>query len=153
MGLFSSLFGKTEIIEHDFFGKMIFNGGKVAGPTDYFECSREFSPIGKVIEIGIDADKSGPTEKQISFFKTIETNYSAIKQSITPLLEDEFINFIDYFHIVDFEQEFVPVYLKLPRCETQSIVWEISFESTHDENHLFTITMHDLEAKELQIDG
>ena len=57
------------------------------------------------------------------------------------------------FKIINFENEFVPVYLKLPRCESQPIILEVAFESNHDRNHTFTLTIQDLEAKEILIDG
>jgi hypothetical protein len=153
MGLFGSLFGKTIKIEHDFFGTMIFNGGKVPNPTDYYECRRHFKPSDDIIEIGIDGDLFGPTEGQILFFKAIEDNYKQITKAITPLLEDEFRNFREDFKIINFDKEFVPVYLKLPLCESTPFIWEIAFESDHDRDHTFTVTMIDFEAKEVLIDG
>lgn len=153
MGLFNSLFGKTQKINHDFFGQMIFNGGKMPDPSDYFECRRYFKPSNDVIEIGIDGDTSGPTEKQISFFKSIEENYSNITKAIIPLIEDEFGNWKEGFKISDFNKEFDPVYLRIPRCESEPIIWQIAFESDHDRNHTFTLTMNNFEAKEILIDG
>ena len=153
MGLFSSLFGKTITIDHAFFGKMKFMGGKSPKAEDYFECERHFKPSDDNIDIGIQGDLSGPTERQISFFKENENNYPQIAKSIAPLIEDEFRNFQDFFTIKEFEKEFVPVYLHIPRCETKPYVWEIAFESDHDPNHTFTLTMHDFEAKEILIDG
>jgi hypothetical protein len=153
MGFFNALFGKTPKIEHHFFGQMLFTGGKVPDPSDYFECRRNFKPSGDVIEIGIDGDIQGPTEKQIDFFKSIEDNYPEIIKAVTPLIESEFGNWKEGFRISDFTSEFEPVYLRLPRCESTPIIWEIAFESDHDRNHTFTLTMNDFEAKEILIDG
>lgn len=153
MGFFSRLFGKTVKIDHPFFGVMRFAGGKQSSPDDYFECRRPFKPTNKDIEIGIHGDISGPTDKQVSFFKSIEDNYVQIQKAIAPLIEDEFRNFDEDFTIIDFDKEFVPVYLNIPRCESKPVVWEIAFESDHDKNHQFTLTMHDFEAKEILIDG
>ena len=153
MGLFDAIFGKTRKIDHHFFGQMTFTGGKVPDTTDFFECRRHFRPSNNVIEIGIDGDISGPTEKQIDFFKIIEDNYSDITKAVTPLIEDEFGNWEESFKILDFNKEFKPVYLRLPRCESKPVIWEIAFESDHDKNHTFTLTMSDLQAKEILIDG
>ncbi len=153
MGFFDSLFGKTQKIDHDFFGHMIFNGGKTPTATDYFECRRHFKPSGNIIEIGIDGDISGPTEKQIDFFKSIEDNFASITKAVAPLIESEFRNWKEDFKILDFSKEFRAVYLRLPRCESKPVIWEIAFESDHDKNHTFTLTMNDLEAKEILIDG
>ena len=69
------------------------------------------------------------------------------------MIEDEYGNWIEGFKIKDFRKEFEPVYLRLPRCEHHPIEWEIAFESEHERNHTFTITMFDFEAKEILIDG
>ena len=153
MGFFSNIFGKTVKIDHDFFGRMLFVGGKVPDPTDYFECRRHFKPADQIIEIVIDGSISGPTEKQILFFKSIEDHYSRVAETIIPLIEEEFRNFREDFRVLNFQNEFVPVYLRIPRCDSQPIIWEIAFNSEHDRNHTFTVTMHDFQAKEILIDG
>ncbi|PZR24975.1 MAG: hypothetical protein DI535_20215 [Citrobacter freundii] len=153
MGIFDFLFGKQIKIENEFFGSMLFLGDKKEPAKSYFECRRDFNPSGKIIEIGIHGDISGPTEKQVMFFRSIEDSYPSIVKSITPLIEDEFGNWKEGFKIQDFLKEFEPVYLRLPRCENKPFVWEISFESEHDRNHTFTLTMSDFEAKEILIDG
>lgn len=153
MGLFDALFGKTRKIDHPFFGEMKFNGSKVPAPSDYFECSRHFKPSNNTIQISIDGDIAGPSDKQIDFFKSIEDNYQTITAAIGPLIEDEFRNWQEDFKIADFNKEFEPVYLRLSRCDAKPITWEIAFESEHDRNHTFTITMNDFEVKEILIDG
>ena len=153
MGLFDSIFGKSIKIDNHFFGQMLFVGNKKDPGKSYFECRRHFKPSDKLIEIGIDGAETGPTQIQIDFFKSIEDNYSEITNSIKPLIEDEFENWQEGFKIKDIIKEFDPVYLRLPRCETKPIIWEIAFESDHDRNHTFTLTMNDFVAKEILIDG
>lgn len=121
--------------------------------TDYFECKRHFKPSDTLIEIGIDGDKSGPTKDQIDFFRQIEDNYARISHSIVSVIEDEFSNWQEGFKISDFQKEFWPVYLKLPRCDRNPVSWEIAFESGHDLNHMFTLSMENFDAKEILIDG
>ena len=153
MGLFDFIFGKTIELENDFFGTMLFLENKKQPQNNYFECRRHFAPTDSIIEIGIDGDITGPTQLQIEFFKSIENNYSEISKAITPLIEDEFGNWQEGFRINNFKKEFEAVYLQLPRCESKPVIWEIAFESDHDRNHTFTITMSDFEAKEILIDG
>ena len=153
MGLFDSIFGKSIKINDDFFGQMLFLGDKKDPNKSYFECRRHFKPSDTIIEIGIDGSEVGTTQIQIDFFKSIEDKYAEITNSIKPLVEDEFANWQDGFKIKDFDKEFNPVYLRLPRCEAKPIIWEIAFESDHDRNHTFTLTMNDLVAKEILIDG
>lgn len=154
MGILSSLFGsKSNKIANDFFGLMIFIEDKSQPTLSYFECRKNFIPSGDLIEIGIDADISGPSQIQIDFFKTIESNYAEITRAIVPLIEVEVRNWNENFEIANFQEEFQPVYLKLSRCETKPIVWEIAFESSLDRNHTFTLTMNNFEAKDVLIDG
>lgn len=153
MGLLDFIFRKPTKLENEFFGTMLFLEDKKDTLKSYFECRRQFIPSNKIIEIGIDGDVSGPTQKQIDFFKSIEDNYLIIAKAISPLIEDEFGNWKEGFKINDFQKEFEPVYLRLPKCENKPIVWEIAFESDHDRNHTFTLTMSDFDAKEILIDG
>ena len=153
MGFLNFLFPKPTKIEHEFFGPMLFQQNKKDPLKSYVECERHFTPTGKTIEIGIDADITGPIQKQVDFFKQIEENYVEITKAITPLIEAEFGNWNEGFKIGDFSKEFEPVYVRLPRCENKPVIWEIAFESGHDRNHTFNLTMSDFKAKEILIDG
>jgi hypothetical protein len=153
MGLLDLIFGKSIKIDNDFFGQMLFLDDKKDASKSYFECRRHFKPSNKIIEIGIDGAEVGPAQIQIDFFKTIEDKYSEITNSIKPLVEGEVANWQEGFKIKDFNKEFNPVYLRLPRCETKPVIWEIAFMSDHDRNHTFTLTMNDFVAKEILIDG
>lgn len=153
MGLLDFIFGKSNKMENEFFGTKTFFEFKKEPYKNYFECSRYFKPADKVIEIGIDGDMSGITDEQIDFFKRVEDNYPEICKTIVPLIEHEFGNWKEGFKILDFQKEFEAVYLSLPRCETRPVVWEIAFESHHDKNHTFTLTMSDFEAREVLIEG
>ncbi len=153
MGLLDFIFGKPTRIEHEFFGAMLYFEDKKDKHKSYFECNRHFKPSGKMIEIGIDGEAIGPTQKQIDFFQSIEDNYSTVAKALVPLIEEEFGKWNQGFKITDFQKEFEPVYLQLPRCESTPILWEIAFNSDHDRDHTFTITMLDFEAKDVLIDG
>ena len=153
MGLLDFIFRKPTKLENEFFGTMVFQADKKDSMNSYFECKRHFKPSGQNIEIGLDGDITGPTPKQIDFFKRIEDNYLTITKAISPLIEDEYRKWNDDFKINDFHKEFEPVYLQLPRCETKPIIWEIAFESNHDRNHTITITMMDFNASQIFIDG
>ena len=153
MGLLDFIFGKPVKLEHEFFGTMLFLEFKKDPHKNYFECRRHFKPTGKIIEIGIDADATGPTQRQIDFFKSIEDSYSEVARAVMPLIEDDFGKWKEGFKIANFQKEFEAVYLRIPRCETDPVVWEISFESEHDRNHVFSLTMSGFEAKKLLVDG
>ncbi|PZR18245.1 MAG: hypothetical protein DI539_16565, partial [Flavobacterium psychrophilum] len=137
MGLFDLIFGKTIKIENDFFGQMLFLGDQKDPSKSHFECRRHFKPSNKVIEIGIDGTETGPSQIQVDFFRSIEDRYNEITDAVRPLIEEEFSNWQEGFRIKDFNQEFEPVYLQLPSCESNVVIWEIAFESDHDRNHTF----------------
>ena len=153
MILLDFLFGKSNKMKDDFFGTMNFIENKKYPENSYFECRRHFEPMNEFIEIGIDGDISGPTIEQKQFFKKIETEYNSIVNSISPVIEEEFRNWKEDFKIENFKTRFRPVYLKLPRYNGKSMTWEIAFESDHDLNHTFTVSMNELKAKEVHIDG
>ena len=153
MGIFKSIFGKSTKINNDFFGPMLFMENKKDPNKSYFECRRHFKPSNQLIEIGITADLIGPGQNQIDFFKSIEDRYSEITQSIAPVIEAEFHNWQSNFKIENFQSEFRPVYLQIPKCQSTPIIWEIAFESDHNLDHTFTLTMHDFVANEILVDG
>lgn len=153
MGIFDFIFGKTIKIDDPFFGKMIFLDDKKEPHKSYFECRRNFKPSDNEIEIGIKGNINGSTELQKEFFKQIESDYDEIISSIKPMIENEFQNWKEDFKIVDFRTEFKAVYLFLPRCEKETKIWEIAFETEHDLNHTVTITMKGFIATEILIDG
>lgn len=153
MGILDFIFGKNTIVKDSFFGEMLFLEFKKNPIDNYFECRRHFEPINNEIEIGIEGEESGSTELQRAFFRKIESSYGKIIASAKPLIEDEFQNWKKDFMISDFRNEFKAVYLHLPRCTERPIIWKISFETEHDLNHIFIITMNDLKAIEISIDG
>lgn len=153
MGLLDFLFGKKLTIEDPFFGSMIFDSNKKDSSKSFFRCNRHFMPKNGLIEVGVEASESGPTASQIDFFKSIEDNYLLIADSMNSTIEQELGDWLEGFDKSEFDKQFVPIYLSIPRCETRPFVWEISFESKHDLNHIFTLLMTDFEATDLQVDG
>jgi hypothetical protein len=153
MGIFDFIFGKTIKINDEFFGKMIFSEFKKNPEKNYFECRRHFKPTDEIIEIGIEGNVTGQTELQKNFFRQIESEYEKIISSVKPMIENEFQNWKEDFKIVDFHKEFKAVYLYFPRCEKVPKIWEIAFESEYDLSHTFTLTMNNLIATEILIDG
>lgn len=153
MKFFDFISGRSKKVENEFFGTMTFFEFKKEPHKNYFECRRHFKPTDKIIEIGIDGDKAGVMDKQVGFFKSIEDNYSEICKTVAPLIERKSGNWKGESRILDFQKEFEAVYLSLPRCEIKPVVWEIVFESGHDREHTFTLTMSDFEAKEILVDG
>ena len=153
MRLLDFLFGKPIKHFNEFFGWMIFHENKKEPVKSFYACEHYFEPSAKNIEVLINGDLSGPREVQIDFFKVIEENFFTISKSIIPLIEDEFGNWKEGFKVHNFQEEFDPICIQILRCENNPVVWKISFDTLYDENHAFTLTMSEFEAKEIGIDG
>ena len=121
--------------------------------NSYFECQRIFEPTGKIIEIGIDGNLSGPTQRQKDFFRQIEKDYRSLTLHLIPFIEQEFGAWMKQPIIKNFDSEFKPSYLRISSCEEQPITWEITFDTVHDLNHLVTIGMLGDEPQFVQVDG
>ncbi|SHH85628.1 hypothetical protein SAMN04488109_5610 [Chryseolinea serpens] len=151
MGLFN-LFKKTPTIRDDFFGTLTFINFKDV-TKNYFEGKGKFEPTGEIIEYLIDGDLSGLTNDQKTFYNKIQNSYDEIISKITPLIEDEFKNWKEDFQINDFKKEFSLVAVAIPRLPSELIVWNISFDTIHDENHQITVEFKDFEPESISFDG
>ena len=153
MKLLDFLYNKKRKSGNDFFGKMTLIEFEKEKNNSYFECRRHFKPTNTIIEIRINGDELGVTEKQIEFFKQVEDNYLAICKSVTPLVKRLFDGLKIEIKIVEFEKEFQATRLYLPVCDTVPVVWEISFETRLEtKKYQFTVLMKEFEAKEIGMD-
>ena len=83
----------------------------------------------------------------------IEKKYDSITDTVIPIIEDEFRNWKEDFAIKNFHVEFSPVYLNLTQFGNGLFEWEIAFDSIHDLNHQFTVSIRDFTAQSVLIDG
>ena len=151
MGLFD-LFKKPQTIQDDFFGTLTFMSFK--DPTkNYFEGKGKFNPTGDEIEYFVEADLSGPTNDQRNFYNKVEGLYDEIISKVIPLIENEFKNGKEDFKIKDFKQEFKLVAVTIPRLNSDTATWDMSFETIHDDNHQVTVDFKDFEPEGILIDG
>jgi hypothetical protein len=151
MGLFD-LFRKPQTIQDDFFGRLTLMSFK--DPTkNYFEGKGKFKPTGDEVEYFVDADLSGPTSEQRKFYHKVQDSYDEIISKIAPLIEDEFKNWKEDFKINDFKTEFKLVALTIPRLNSNTTTWDMSFETIHDDNHQVTVDFKDFEPEGILIDG
>lgn len=151
MAIFDFFFGKTKKRDDPFFGEMVFSEFKKKPENNYFNCRRRFKPTNEIIEIGIGGNFTESFELRKGFFSKIESDYEKVISSVKPMIENEFQNWKEDFKIINFKKEFNPIYLYLPHNDPET--WEIAFETEHDLNHTFTITMSSFEATEILIDG
>lgn len=153
MGFLDFIFGKKVKRQDDFFGEMIFLENRKQSEKNYFDCHRPFAPISKDIQLCVSGDLTESLERQQVFFKKIEENYSLLCARFAPIAEQEIRNWQPNFQVLNFEKEFVPDYLTLPRCDQSPVVWEISFKWLQDFDHNFNFTLRDFQPHELMIDG
>jgi hypothetical protein len=151
MGLFD-LFKKPQIIQDNFFGPLRFIEFKNS-TKNYFEGKAIFKPTGNEIEYFIKADLSGPTTDQRDFYDKVQNSYDEIISKVIPIIEDELKDWKEDSRIKDFKKEFKPVALTIPRMTTKPLIWDISFETIHDDNHHVTIDFKDFEPDGSAIDG
>lgn len=152
LNIFKAVFENSKkSVEDEFFGEMQIC--KLKNSKFIFFSKRHFSPINKKIDISIEGNEFDKLNFANSFFEKIEASYPDVIYAVTPILEDTFQNWKEDFRIIDFHKEFQPIYLHLPIQESAQNDWEIVFETIHDPNHQFTITMSEMEAKEVNIDG
>jgi len=156
LGFLKKLLKRFRPLEaHDaFFGRILYMR-MPKGKTSYWESKRMFSPCGGEIELFIDAPghNQPPDEKQRNFFSWVEREYRAIVAHVELVLRPQFEQWTRNPLAKPFAEEFKLVSFSIPLITEDSAEWEMSFESTTDENHLFTVTLHGTEAKSVSIDG
>lgn len=145
MSLWNSLFGKKHIvtIQDTFFGE-------IKDCKGHFEGQKYFRPTDSVVEIFISNDDIQSHHKL--FFQELEERYDFLKLPLKGKFEDDFFkNMDETFEIKDFDNEFSLTFISFPKSEND--MWELSFESIHDENHIFTGCFNNWQLLWVNIDG
>jgi len=122
------------------FGLITFKPHK-AIKADYFVGCNYFAPLQQDVDFLIYASKSGITAEQKSLYKDIERAYSdAIQQSI-PLVEATLHKNGFPVKIADFNREFEPYRLTLPKLWSNNApTWTMEYKTLHDpDNHYLII--------------
>jgi len=152
MGFFK-IIKKPNKIQDEFFGELTPMEMKSNPADSYFEGKIFFRPINEQIECFIAADLTGPTDEQRAFFRKVESSFEQLILKSKPFIEEEFNNWKDSFEIKDFKNEFKIVSILIPQKETYPSIWDMSFETIHDANHLITINFEDFNVSGILIDG
>ena len=150
---FFNLFEKRIIIDDEFFGEIRFFRIKNKSLDGYFEGFKHFSPLQKDIELSLDANEVGPTQKQKDFYLDVEAKYHLLINDIKIELEELFRNIIDSFIIKNFHNEFNLIGITLPNFIESPLEWELTYETIHDKNHIFTICYEDWNIESIRMDG
>jgi hypothetical protein len=148
MGLFD-IFKSKPNIQDTVFGELKLTSGN----NSFFSGRQIFAPLKKEVEIIIMTTENVVTPEQHKFYSELQTNYNEYKSKMTPIIEDTFKNAIDNFSIVDFDKEFKLTTIMIPDFNEKPLVWNLSFETVHDLDHIFSVDFNDYEAIDVQIDG
>jgi hypothetical protein len=148
MGIFDFLFGKTPKIIHPFFGEIVSLTDE-DDPTDkLYECKRKFKPTGDDVQLVIGGDETGPTQKEVDFFQSIELKYPQIINSVITFLENQFIKNEIEFKRIDFQKEYRLVCMRISGCDKDPVFWDIEFENVQQGLPPLEIEMKGFEAME-----
>ncbi len=140
-----NLFKKKEklTIQDEVFGKIILNELKDEN-RNFFYGHVDFSSNDKNIEVFIKTkNKDLPTNEQRDFYKKLQSGYPEISEKIKKIFESE-------LKIADFKL----VSIDVPYFVNSPLVWEMNFESSADEDHMFTVVFEDFEPQNgIVVDG
>ena len=143
MGFFD-FFKKPPRIHDPLFGELRYEGG-------FASCNVPFAPLNKQVEVLITCGPEGPIQAQSDFFARVEQDYAALIPGCARVIEEEFRNWKEEFVIRDFAKEFELVCIEVP--DNTAGEWSLSFTSSHDLDHHFTVSLLDNNATHVLIDG
>lgn len=156
MGILStitSIFSPRQA-EDPFFGTLLYIdlGAK---RKSYWEGKRLFRPTRKEIELFIDAPGPDalPNELQRAFYSTIESEYTRLLQEAGKLLIPEMEVWLEKKLAVSVEKVFVLTSLKIPNASREEAEWEMSFDTSLDDEHMCTVTFRGMTPQSVCIDG
>jgi len=136
-------------LKDPYFGSLLFF--KARRGLSYWEGQREFEPLGKTVELFIDAsDSTGPSQAQQQHFRWVETEYGNLCKAVAIRFKDD--AWAGRLMDRGFENEFTLSSMSIPLCQDSTESWELSFDAKRDD-HLFSITMVGKEPTTVMIDG
>ena len=101
----------------------------------FWEGKSPFAPLDREVEVLIDGDANGPTDRQRVFFDEIESRYDALWPAIEGKLEVEARN-LELANDVEFSL----VGLQVPDVPGDQAEWDLSYETVPPSWH-FTVTV------------
>lgn len=149
MGLFNLFKKKPKFID-EFFGELSYSTFNDSS-KNFYDGIVSFENV--LIGVTIEADELGPTDQQKSFFKSIEDNYSDIKNGIIlPYLRIELDENVKESGLDDFEYEFKLDGISIGILKNKKRVWSLIYDANLM-RHYVTIEFEDLEPIHMNIDG
>ena len=151
------------IINHDVFGELCYyedeknpEKSHFAGQIKFknYKCyNRDNLRIDDNMNLELYVDISGPTLAEVGFFNEIDSRYMEISKSILKVFYKDIRGHGDFdYKVIDFQEEFRPWGIVLPKCENRPVKWQLGFSLEYDGGeHIWFFMMDEFEAKELFI--
>ena len=135
---------------HPVFGEM---DAEVCGDEDdFWQANIVFKPLNIEIAINVLAGEEGPSQSQVEFYKSFESNYINDFNFVAPSLIKEAGNWA--IEVEDFQRSFLLVSLTIPKLGNRDGKWELSFDCLNDANlHMFTAEIENSSVVNVRIDG
>jgi hypothetical protein len=126
-----------------------------SGKQSYWEAKRSFGSHGGEVELFIDepAPEAVPNVEQRAFFSMVEAQVASVMAAAEKVLKPQFEQWSRKPLVSSFEEEFTPTSFSIPAASSGEPVWEMSFTSKTDENHLFSVSFRGFSATGVSIDG
>ena len=135
---------------HPIFGEM---DAEVCGDEDdFWQANVFFKPLSIEIAVNVLAGDEGPSQSQVEFYKSFESNYINDFNLVAPILIKEAENWS--IQVEDFQSSFLLVSLTIPKRGERDSKWELSFDCLKDTNlHMFTAEMENGSVVSVRVDG
>jgi hypothetical protein len=156
MQLFRTLLGlvRPPALDDPFFGRLVYT--KMRDPRlSYWEAKRVFAPTGREIDLFIRAPAplAAPNEAQRIFYHDVADFYPDILAAIEPKLRPEVEEWLGRKIEGSLDRELALTSFSVPVPSAILPVWEMSFASAADPDHLFTASLRGREVQDVTIDG
>jgi len=147
------IFGKPPIeMNHEYFGKILFIGGKIHEEDDYWEAELEIKEANGPITVLVKVGKEGPTSKHVAFYKQCVTDLDTLFDKCWPIFEPDFQEWTDKPFSGKWREDFELMSIEIPREADENKEWAVGYY-VDAANHYFTARFIGGKPKYNEIDG
>jgi len=147
------VFGKAPIImNHPFFGKILFMGGGTPRDDDYWEAELEIKEAKEPITVLIKAGQEGPTGKHVAFYKKCVSDLDTLFDKCWPIFEPDFQQWTGKPFSGRWRDDFELMSIEIPREADDNNEWTLGYY-VEAANHYFTARFIGGNPKYNEIDG
>lgn len=140
------------VVEHEFFGKILFMGGEQPADDDYWEAEYSIGGTRSPITVLINAPQTGPDERHELFFEQAVTDLDLLFQKCWPIFEPDFEQWTGKTFSGDWHDDFKLMSIEIPSKGDELNEWSVSYEVAAA-SHFFTARFIDGNPQYNEIDG